>query len=196
MPQFYSGTLADPIEQERRRAMLSEPHISSLAAFASGLRRAEYYVPDFDPCDGGVDADILFLFEKPGPKTAPPSGSGFISRDNDDPTAEATKCFMEQAGIDRARSVIWNVIPGWNQTISIKREELRDGFAKLDLLLPKLINLKTIVLVGRKAQSAAPVLAPYGFRIVCSYHPSRRVKHSMRDRWEAIPYEWAKAKTP
>ena len=191
-----SGVLREPSEQERRHAMLSEPHISSLTAFASSLRQTDYYVPDFDPCDGGVDADILFLFEKPGPKTAPPIGSGFISRDNDDPTAEATKSFMEQVGIDRARSVIWNVIPGWNQTISIKREELRDGFAKLDLLLPKLPNLKTIVLVGRKAQSAETVLARYGFRIVRSYHPSRRVKHSMRDRWEAIPHEWAKAKTP
>jgi hypothetical protein len=52
-------------------------------------------VPEFDPLDGGVEAQVLFLFEKPGPMTAElggskRSGSGFISRNNDDPTAEAT----------------------------------------------------------------------------------------------------------
>ncbi len=52
--------------------------------------RGELEVPDFDPMDAGVEARILFLFEKPGPmtskhKTGKRVGSGFISRDNDDP---------------------------------------------------------------------------------------------------------------
>jgi len=193
MSQHPSKALSDPSEQDRRRAMLSAPHISPLSALANSLRRANYYVPDFDPCDGGIDADILFLFEKPGPKTSPPIGSGFISRDNNDPTAEATKSFMEQAGIDRKRSVIWNVIPGWNETVTIARDELREGRAKLDLLLPLLCKLRTVVLVGRKAHSAESMLALHGLRIVRSYHPSMRVRNSMPDRWREIPKEWAKA---
>ena len=50
----------------------------------------KYYVPDFDPNNGGIHAKVLFLFEKPGPKTDPKNkGSGYISQDNDDETAKA-----------------------------------------------------------------------------------------------------------
>jgi hypothetical protein len=38
-------------------------------------------------------------------------GSGFISRNNDDRTAEATWDFMEEARIPRAATVTWNVVP-------------------------------------------------------------------------------------
>ena len=105
--------------------------------------------------DGGVDAEILFLFEKPGPKIAPPAGSGFISRDNDDPTAEATSVFMARAGIDRRRTVIWNTVPGWNETTALERDEVRHGLAALEALLVLLAKLKTAVLVGRKAECAS-----------------------------------------
>ena len=46
-------------------------------------------------------------------------GSGFISRDNDDPTAEASFRFYREAGVERRQSVVWNVIPGWNSTIKV-----------------------------------------------------------------------------
>jgi hypothetical protein len=43
------------------------------------------------------------------------AGSGFISRDNDDPTAEATFHFMERAGIPRRDALIWNhPVVGWS----------------------------------------------------------------------------------
>lgn len=76
-------------------------------------------VPDFDPLDGGIAAEVLFLMEKPGPRTDNTgakghAGSGFISRDNDDPTAEAILRFMEEAGIARKRSILWNTVPWWN----------------------------------------------------------------------------------
>ena len=57
----------------------------------------------FDPRDGGIRAQALFLFEKPGPKA---NASGFISRDNDDPTAENIFRFMNQAGIPRKKTCL------------------------------------------------------------------------------------------
>lgn len=111
-----------PEVREARRAMLDQPHIKPLTDFVRRLREthdAEF--PDFDPADGGVNASIIFLLEKPGPMTssarAGRSGSGFISRDNDDPTAEATFNFMIQAGIPREKTVLWNLVPGWNGTL-------------------------------------------------------------------------------
>ena len=58
-------------------------------------------------------------------------GLGFISRDNDDPTAEASFRFYREAGIDRKQSVVWNVIPGWNGTIKVTAAELRTGVQDL-----------------------------------------------------------------
>jgi hypothetical protein len=185
--------LRDVAEQGRRRAMLADAHIAPLAGFVASLRQEWPFVPDFDPLDGGVGADILFLFEKPGPKTAPPKGSGFISRDNDDPTAETTKTFMECAGIDRKRTLIWNTVPAWNRTITIRSGEVRAGLLSLARLLPLLPKLRTVVLAGRKAERAEPILDERGLKIVRSVHPSARVRNTMRHKWESIPNEWAKA---
>jgi hypothetical protein len=46
----------------------SLPHVAHLSKFAAKLRReGKGKVPDFDPLDGGAKAQVLFLFEKPGP---------------------------------------------------------------------------------------------------------------------------------
>src|SRR5260370_6932856 len=98
--------------------MLNLPHVAPLTAYAAKLRlRGSVEVPDFDPLDGGVDARVLFLSEKPGSKTADGSkfsgrsGSGFVSRNNADPTAAATIDFMQKAHIPRHLTISWNVIP-------------------------------------------------------------------------------------
>jgi hypothetical protein len=118
-------SMRDVNVRERRRAMLTKPHIAPLTAYAAKLRQRGFIeVPEFDPLDGGVNAQVLFLFEKPGPMTAEAGGSGFISRNNDDPTAEATFHFMEQAGIPRELTITWNVIPWWNGTRNVTGQEL------------------------------------------------------------------------
>jgi hypothetical protein len=50
--------------------MLHEPHIEPLILYAARLRVHGFDVPEFDPFDGGVDAQALFFFEKRGPMTA------------------------------------------------------------------------------------------------------------------------------
>lgn len=113
-------SMRDAAVRERRRAMLGDPHVKPLTDYvAKLLHSGSGEVPDFDPLDGGVNARVLFLFEKPGPMTAHGGkrvGSGFISRNNDDPTAEATFEFMERADIPRKLTVTWNLIPWWNGT--------------------------------------------------------------------------------
>lgn len=179
------------------RLMLHEPYIAPLTDFVQKLRRTHpaCEFPDFDPLDGGCDADILFLFEKPGPMTsAGGKGSGFISRNNDDPTAEATFGFMNKAGLPRKRTVIWNVIPGWNGTRNVTTAELRAGVNDLNGLLPLLSKLRTIVLVGRKAQRATSLVKHLGLRIFASAHPSPIVRALQPDVWSAIPSIWAQAR--
>ena len=181
-----------------RGKLLAEAHMAALARFVTELRVAEpsKEFPDFDPLDGGTGADILFLFEKPGPMTSAAGfGSGFISRDNDDPTAEATFGFMIQAGLPRRRTITWNVIPGWNGTRKVTAQELHDGVASLAELLQLLPRLRTVVLVGKRAERAKSLIEHLKLRVLVSAHPSPLVRASRPDVWRAIPILWAQAGT-
>lgn len=185
--------------REARRAMLGLPHVQPLSDFVGRLRSTyNDEFPDFDPADGGMNASILFLFEKPGPMTSAAksgrSGSGFISRDNDDPSAEATFTFMAHAGIPREQTVLWNVVPGWNGTRAITRSELEAGVAEVQGLLSLLPRVEAIVLVGKKAQRAERLLVGTGLSVFRSPHPSPLVRASQPDQWAAIPNFWAEAK--
>lgn len=190
--------MRDPRVRVARQAELNEPHMVALADYVAALRigsSSEY--PDFDPHDGGVDARLLFLFEKPGPMTAADGGeavgSGFISRDNDDPTAEATYRFMARAGLARRDTVIWNVVPGWNGTRRITGHELAAGLRAVDDLVAMLPKLRGIVLVGRKAQRAERALLARGYRIFRSAHPSPIVRATRPGDWARIPDDWRAA---
>jgi hypothetical protein len=190
-------SMRDAGVRERRRAMLGEPHMINLTCFAERLRQPGWEVPDFDPLDGGVEARVLFLFEKPGPMTAKAgsrkrSGSGFISRNSDDPTAEATFNFMHQAEIPRQRTVLWNVIPWWNGTRAMTRSELKDGVSRVIELIHLLRSPRAVVLVGRKAAEATSLLEATGLPLFKSSHPSPLVRARWPERWAAIPSEWRK----
>jgi uracil-DNA glycosylase len=191
-------SMRDASVRERRKAMLHHPHIERLTSYAAKLReRGPGEVPEFDPLDGGVDARVLFLFEKPGPMTAyggKRPGSGFISRNNDDPTAEATFDFMERAGIPRKLTVTWNLIPRWNGTRKITGQELCEGMKCLQELIGLLPRLRAVVMVGKSAAKARPYLAEKhpGLHLSCSAHPSPLVRAKFPDRWKGIPSQWAK----
>ena len=92
-------SMRDPDTLQRRITMLHSPHMGRLVEHVSELRNRDLgKVPDFDPLDGGIEARVLFLLEKPGPKAFK---SGFISRNNNDATVANTHKFMQQAGIPR-----------------------------------------------------------------------------------------------
>ena len=67
-PDDAPRSLRDPDVRQRRRALLDRPHMKPLNEYVAKLRRdrENVEVPDFDPLDGGIDARVLFLFEKPG----------------------------------------------------------------------------------------------------------------------------------
>ena len=148
-------------------------------------------VPAPDPLDGGAAARVLLLLEKPGPASA---RLGLITRDGPNPTARAIKAFAERAGLPREATIIWNVIPAWNGTIRVSAAELRGGLAHLPAFLDCLPSLRGAILVGRRAQSAAPLIEARGLPWVASAHPSPQVRAARRADWEAIPARWAAAK--
>ena len=192
-------SLRDQRMREQRRARLAEPHVSSLTKFVEELRRrtSGLQIPDFDPCDGGNDAQALFLLERPGPMAvAAPFGrrfgSGFISRDNDDATAEAIFTFMRQSQIPRSATLLWNVIPWWTESKRIDRALLDKGIACIQhLIKSRLPRLRAVMFVGGAATSAAPVLTKTSrLTLFSSDHPSPKVKARWPERWNAIPAKW------
>ena len=190
-------SMRDDGVRQRRRAMLNLPHVAPLTAYAARLRlRDSVEVPEFDPLDGGIDARVLFLFEKPGPMTAEHGarlGSGFISRNNDDPTAEAAFDFMHRARIPRKLTVLWNVIPWWNGTRKVTTSELREGVECVRDLIYLLPKVSVVVMVGKRAARASCHLEGIGLALFTSDHPSPLVRARFPERWDAIPLEWAKA---
>lgn len=176
-----------------RRSELEKPHIKPLALFAECLRNENHgQVPDFDPWDGGTKAKVLFLFEKPGPKAF---ASGFVSRNNDDRTAENTFRFMEQVRIPRETTCLWNVVPGWNGTTRLTKDELKRGGLALRELLNCLPNLKVVVLVGDRAYRGWSELDDLPrLPTIRSAHPSPVVYATARVAWNAIPTQWAAAR--
>lgn len=185
-----------PEVRDRRVALLDAPHVKPLTDFAERLRQArrESTVPHFDPLDAGAAARVLFLFEKPGPKTdaASPRGSGFISRDNDGRTAEWTFRLMRMAAVPRSLTLIWNVVPWWDRRRIVTTEELRNGTEHVRELVKRLPLLDTVVFVGESAARSMPLLRDLDLRVFASYHPSPRVRAAWAAKWLAIPDEWAR----
>ena len=191
--------LANPAARRARESLLGQPHIAPLTEFVRKLQAEkgpEAYIPYFDPWDGGVEAEVLFLLEAAGPKTRI---SGFISRNNPDETAKNFFNLSISAGIERKGTVSWNIVPWYiGDGIKIRpanTSDIASGMESLAELLSLLPKLRAIVLVGQKAQTADKYLtdiAPH-IRIFFSPHPSPMFINRMPgnrkilfDSWRAV----------
>jgi hypothetical protein len=62
---------------------------------------------------------------------------------------------VQDSSVPRTNTVIWNVVPGWDGTRTIRRGAIKSGINELKRLMPLLAEVKTIVLVGRVSQRAS-----------------------------------------
>jgi hypothetical protein len=89
-----------------RLTHVDDPHVAPLNDWVRSVRERlgpEAIVPWFDPWDAGVEISVLWLLEAPGPRaTVERGGSGFVSCDNNDQTAENTWRTREEAGVPRS----------------------------------------------------------------------------------------------
>jgi hypothetical protein len=171
----HPKTLHDPAERARRQALLGDDHVAPLAAYGAQLaRRTGKAVPAVDPLDGGVNARLLILLETPGPRVL---GTGFVSRDNPSGTSANMFRFLTNAGIARADTVIWNIVPWLIQTLGERnrnpsRLEVTEGLAHLPDFLDLLPRLELAVLAGRKAEAALGLLEAREIPCLTMPHPS------------------------
>ncbi len=166
------GLLTDPLVRLARLERLWEPHVAPLTALVDELRAASgrgEAVPYVDPADGGVRASRLFVLQSPNPRVL---ATGFVSRDNPTGTGANMRRLMAEAGIPRADTVIWNIVP-WVLARPPRLADIRDGAPWLGRLLRLLPELRAVVFLGLDAQKAHRfVNLPPGVRAIATYHPS------------------------
>ena len=141
-----------------RLRQVTAPHVALLNDYVQDLRNRmgpKAAIPYFDPWDGGVEADVLLLLEAPGPRAV---NSGFVSQNNQDETAKNLFELSKEAGLNRKRVVVWNVVPWYigngSRIRAANAGDIAQGRSSLDELLALLPNLKAVVLFGNKAQKA------------------------------------------
>lgn len=169
--------LRDKAQCEVRQACLDSARMRELTAFVGSVRgeTGEERVPHFDPLDGGVEAECLFLLEAPGPQAV---YSGFVSRNNPDETARNWFELNADAMIDRRRTITWNIVPwyiGKDERIRpATAADIQRGLPYLRRLLTMLKSLRVVVLVGEKARTARPSIQAWANNIeICDLkHPS------------------------
>jgi hypothetical protein len=101
--------------------------------------------PYVAPMYRGVDAPAVAILRDPGPKAGGARGSGFLSVENDDQTAERQCAFLAEAGIDPADVVPWNVYP-WYINATPTRTQLVAGVEPLRRLIELMPDLRVVLL--------------------------------------------------
>ena len=181
---------------EQRLSQINEPHIVPVTAFIERLRERmgpQAAIPFIDPWDGGVEAEVLFLLEAPGPKAR---NSGFVSMNNPDETAKNFFEICHEAGFDRKQTITWNTVPWYigsgTKIRPANSADIAAGIDSLGELLHLLPKLKAIVLVGLKAQKAerhVREIAPY-LQVFFSPHPSPMFVNRKPENREILLSRW------
>lgn len=160
---------------------LRASHIAPVNALVDELRNlGRGWVPYLVPVYGGVDARVLCIMRDPGPKThSEHGGSGFLSPENNDATAERFATLLDDAGIPVGELLTWNAYP-WYINTKPRAAELEAGVEPLRRLLGLLPRLRVVVLHGGSAQDGwrrlarrHPDLLPR-LEIVPTYHTSNQ----------------------
>ena len=185
-------TLRDPKTRELRLSAVDEPHVALLTAFVHELRAEmgpDFSIPYFDPADGGTTATLLYLLEAPGPRAI---ASGFVSRDNPDETAKNFLLLNQEAGIDRRRTVIWNIVPWYigsgTRIRAASGQDTEAGARSLERLLNLLPRLRCAVFLGAHAAKAGPLVARLrpGLETFTVPHPSPMFVNRAPGNWGRI----------
>ncbi|MEU1553163.1 uracil-DNA glycosylase [Streptomyces scabiei] len=175
----------------RLLAVRTEPAVRPLNDWVERLRGRlgdGESVPWFDPASGGTEARSLFLLEAPGQKsmgaeaTLRRTGSGIISVDNDDPTAQNCWTLRTEAGLPYQESLHWNIVPWYlgtaDRIAAPGRTEIQRAAPFLHEVISMLPKLEVVVPMGRKAQAGwAAYQERYAPTVhtLTTWHPSPRV---------------------
>lgn len=146
-----------------------------------GAKNEAGHPPYIPPICGGVDALALSISRDPGPKAGGIEGSGFLSIENDDPSAERMGQFLNRAGIGYGEVIPWNAYP-WYINSDPSTEQLRAGVEPLRDLICLMPRLRVVLLHGTAADKGwklflrehLDLVEQRGIVWLSTYHTSRQ----------------------
>ena len=173
-------SMANAAFRADQHARLHDAHISAITDLVDELCLiGRGFIPYVAPLYGGVNAEVLLVFQDPGPKTQSDGGSGMLCAENDDPTAELFSNCLDAAGLDVARTITWNAYP-WYINKSPTASQLDAGIMPLRRLLKLLPDVSVVMLMGRRAEDSWARFrkryptASGSYAVIPSLHPSGR----------------------
>ena len=175
--------MADAAFREEQQRHRYDAHVAPINRLVDELQQegGPGRMPYVAPMYGGVEARLLSVLRDPGPMTQDGAGSGFLSMENDDPTAEAICGLFADAGIEARDIVPWNAYP-WYINRAPTAAELEAGVAPLKRLIDLMPRLEVVMLHGGDAKNGwkrlmrrFPRLVPErGLHVISTYHTSRQ----------------------
>lgn len=175
--------MRDPTYRNEEWARRMEPHVAPINTLVDELHDPDGrgWLPYVAPAHGGVDALVLSVLRDPGPKTQAGTGSGFLSVENDDPTAARMHELFTAQGVPLADVLPWNAYP-WYINRSPSAAERQAGVDPLLRLLDVATAIRVVLLQGndardvwRRATKARPdLLINRDLRVVETIHPGRQ----------------------
>jgi uracil-DNA glycosylase len=148
--------MADPSFRDRMADYATNDRVGPLNRWISTLCDQHRWMPRIAPTYGGVEAEVLFLLQDPGPGTAQASASGFLSHQNDDAASELLAHSLDDADLPACRTTAWNAFP-WYRSEDAGRPSAAEVGAALPLLadlLDRLPRVRVVVPMGPVAQEA------------------------------------------
>lgn len=175
--------MADPVFRAEQWEHRFDPHVAPINRLVDSLGTdgnsgSAVYVA---PHQGGTEAPIISLMSNPGPKAGHGGGSGFISCENDDPTAQRIAEIYAVAGIAQHYTVPWNAYPWYvHDTLKgggLSARQRTAGLRPLHLFLDLLPDGVVLVAHGGDARRSLEAFQ----KTYPTYTRSRRIK--MRMTW-------------
>lgn len=186
----------------------NDPHILPINQLVDELIKSKENerVPYVAPIYGGVNAKLLYVLSDPGPKTQEENeGSGFLSLENDDRTAENICNLFAEANIPPEIVLPWNAYP-WYINRNPNGKEQVDGVDALKRVIDLLPKLRVIMFLGDVAQNVCKkfnrqyptIFNDKGIRVIPTYHTSpqafRTPDPNVRERrWQHLRAAFSEA---
>lgn len=135
------------------------PHIAPVNELVQELRqqRPDLSMPLVAPHYDATTARVLSLLSNPGPQTHEDAGSGFLSTENDDGTAERLGALYQRVGIRFSDVIPWNAFPWYVHDAHPNGLPLRlieEGQPALHQLLQAVPGIRAVVAHGGDARRA------------------------------------------
>lgn len=163
-----------------QHAQIYDRHIEPINRLVDELREeAGSWMPYVAPIYGGTAARVLAIFRDPGPKTQQDKGSGMLSLENDDPSAERHLGLVDSSGLAAMDLICWNAYP-WYINRKPTAAEIERGLDSLQRLIALLPDLVVVIAHGKDAQTAWRRFVRSGrltgrhLEVVETYHTSRQ----------------------